>query len=267
MVEQHEPQTTTQGGPAVSQKHILLSEILSVTSVMRKNSRWATSTSSTVGRDSALASSLGLRVSGPSASSHTTLRGGREKDLMAGFQVLKRTVGESEGATILCCLFHWADWPLLDIETLSLSSTLAPFLAVVRSPLSTGPITSAALSSLHNLFMCKYISPNSADLEVTLAELSSTVSNCKFEASDSAGDEAVMLKIMAVIEDCMCGSVGGLLGDVEVCEMLETVLTTCCQMRLSGQRILPAPLPAITEAHYQRSCAALRNQRCIPLYE
>lgn len=124
-----------------------------------------------------------------------------------------------------------------DVESLSLSSTLAPFLAIVRSPLSTGPITSAALSSLHNLFVCKYISANSVDLEVALAELSSTVSNCKFEASDSAGDEAVMLKIMAVIEDCMCGSVGGLLGDVEVCEMLETVLTTCCQMRLSGKRI------------------------------
>jgi brefeldin A-resistance guanine nucleotide exchange factor 1 len=40
---------------------------------------------------------------------------------------------------------------------------------------------------------------------------------------------------MTVIQDCMCGSVGALLGDVEVCEMLETVLTTCCQMRLSGE--------------------------------
>ena len=39
---------------------------------------------------------------------------------------------------------------------------------------------------------------------------------------------------MTVIQDCMCGSVGEQLGDVEVCEMLETVLTTCCQMRLSG---------------------------------
>jgi brefeldin A-resistance guanine nucleotide exchange factor 1 len=61
------------------------------------------------------------------------------------------------------------------------------------------------------------------------------VSHCKFEASDSSGDEVVMLKIMTIIHDCMCVSnVGALLGDIEVCEMLETVLTTCCQMRLSG---------------------------------
>lgn len=34
----------------------------------------------------------------------------------------------------------------------------------------------------------------------------------------------------------MCStSFGNLLGDIEVCEMLETVLTTCCQMRLSGK--------------------------------
>lgn len=69
-------------------------------------------------------------------------------------------------------------------------------------------------------------------------DLSSTVSHCKFEASDSAGDEVVLLKIMTVIQDCLCGSVGGGLGDIEVCEMLETVLTTCCQMRLSGVSLM-----------------------------
>ncbi len=66
-------------------------------------------------------------------------------------------------------------------------------------------------------------------------ELSSTLSHCKFEASDSSGDEVVLLKIMTVIQDCFSGSIGLGLGDIEVCEMLETVLTTCCQMRLSGK--------------------------------
>jgi golgi-specific brefeldin A-resistance guanine nucleotide exchange factor 1 len=123
-----------------------------------------------------------------------------------------------------------------DVETLPLSVLLAPFFAIVRSPLSTGPITSAALSALHNFFVCGLISANSVALESALVELSSTVSHCKFEASDSSGDEVVLLKIMIVIQDCMCGSsVGALLGDIEVCEMLETVLTTCCQMRLSGR--------------------------------
>ncbi|TRM59389.1 hypothetical protein BD626DRAFT_550235 [Schizophyllum amplum] len=170
---------------AVPHKHVLLSEILSVTSVMRKNSRWAASTHFFNARDASLGTNLGLRIASP---------------------------------TYLC---------------LAADTLLAPFFAIIRSPLSTGPITSAALSSLHNFFICGLISPDSVNLEAALAELSNTVSHCKFEASDSSGDEVVLLKIMTVIQDCMCSSMGIVLGDVEVCEMLETVLTTCCQMRLS----------------------------------
>lgn len=124
----------------------------------------------------------------------------------------------------------------LEIQDVDLTYLLGPFFAILRSPLSTGPITSAALSSLHTFFVCGLISPESAALDAALAELSSTISHCKFEASDSSGDEVVLLKIMTVIQDCLCGSVGNKLGDIEVCEMLETVLTTCCQMRLSGMR-------------------------------
>jgi brefeldin A-resistance guanine nucleotide exchange factor 1 len=121
------------------------------------------------------------------------------------------------------------------VDDLPLSSILGPFFAIIRSPLSTGPITSTALSALHAFFVSGVITSNSLSLDSALAELSSTVSHCKFEASDSSGDEVVLLKIMTVIRDCLCGSVGSILGDVEVCEMLETVLTTCCQMRLSGK--------------------------------
>lgn len=111
----------------------------------------------------------------------------------------------------------------------------SPFFAIIRSPLSTGPITSAALNAIHKFFVSGFVRADMAYLEIVLAELSNTVSHCKFDASDAAGDEVVLYRIMAVIEQCMCSPVGERLGDVEVCEMLETVLTTCCQMRLSGE--------------------------------
>ncbi|KII88730.1 hypothetical protein PLICRDRAFT_41948 [Plicaturopsis crispa FD-325 SS-3] len=198
---------------SVSTKHVLYSEILAVTSAMRKNARWASHTHSLNARDSAFASSLGLRRAvGPSYAGRRT----READLMAGFEELKRTVRDQH-----------------DLDAVPLPAILGPFFALIRSPLSTGPITSAALTALHSFFVTGLISPRASQLDVALTELSSTVSHCKFEASDSSGDEVVLLKIMTVIEDCMCGSVGGMLGDVEICEMLETVLTTSCQMRLS----------------------------------
>ena len=124
-----------------------------------------------------------------------------------------------------------------DIRSMPLTTLLGPFFAIIRSPLSTGPITSAALTSLHNFFQCSLINQDAISLGPALAELSNTVSRCKFEASDSAGDEVTLLKIMTIIQDTMCSAVGDTLGDVEVCEMLETVLTTCCQMRLSGMSI------------------------------
>ncbi|TFK42763.1 Sec7-like domain is implicated in guanine nucleotide exchange function [Crucibulum laeve] len=203
---------------ALSLKNVLYSEILSVTSTMRKNSRWASSTlyMGSVRDPTALGSNLGLRISSPSYNTRLSGRGSKEADLMAGFLDLKRSVKEME-----------------DIREAELPMLLSPFFAILRSPLSTGPITSVTLSALHNFFVSGLISPTSRGLDAALAELSSTISHCKFEASDSSGDEVVLLKIMAVIQDCLSGTVGRILGDVEVCEMLETVLTTCCQMRLS----------------------------------
>lgn len=128
--------------------------------------------------------------------------------------------------------------PRLDIDTISLTSLLSPFFALIRSPLSTGPITSTALASLHAFFVSGFFAEDAPDIDTVLAELSHTVSHCKFDASDASGDEVVVYRIMSVIEQCMCGRTGGHIGDVEVCEMLETVLTTCCQMRLSGNEIL-----------------------------
>lgn len=127
---------------------------------------------------------------------------------------------------------------VLDVLSLPLTTILAPFLAIIRSPLSTGPITSTALSSLLNFLVSGVISPTSVDVSPALITLSNALAHCKFERSDSAGDEVVLLRIVNVIDECQASDVGALLGDVEVCEMLETVLTVCCQMRLSGMHPL-----------------------------
>ena len=81
---------------AVSPKHTLYAEILAVTSVMRKNSRWASSHYSLSARDSALASSLGLRR--PSTLDPSTGQSGNsERDLMLNFQDLKREINMATG--------------------------------------------------------------------------------------------------------------------------------------------------------------------------
>jgi hypothetical protein len=80
----------------VSSGHIIYSEILSVTSVMRKNSRWSSSLQTFYTKDSALASNLGLRRPGSSNVS-TPQQGSREEDLMSGFEELKRSLRGAQG--------------------------------------------------------------------------------------------------------------------------------------------------------------------------
>ena len=153
---------------------------------------------------------------------------------------------------------------LLDVLKLPLMVLLKPFLALIRSSLSTGPITSAALMSLHTFFVSGLIQPTSVGISPALASLSSTIANCKFEASDFAGDEVVLLRIMSLIKECMCGSVGIILGDVEVCEMLETVLTICCQMRASGSVASRSNIFYTLYVYRQRFCDGLPNCICTP---
>ena len=63
--------------------------------------------------------------------------------------------------------------------------------------------------------------------------LSAAITHCRFEASDSAADEIVLLQILRLMEGMISGAGGNLLGDESVCEMMETGLSMCCQKRLS----------------------------------
>ena len=63
--------------------------------------------------------------------------------------------------------------------------------------------------------------------------LSAAITHCRFEASDSAADETVLLRILKLMEMMLSGPGGDLLGDESVCEMMETGLSMCCQIRLS----------------------------------
>ena len=63
--------------------------------------------------------------------------------------------------------------------------------------------------------------------------LSAAITHCRFEASDSAADETVLLRILKLMEGMLSGPGGDLLGDESICEMMETGLSMCCQIRLS----------------------------------
>jgi brefeldin A-resistance guanine nucleotide exchange factor 1 len=66
-----------------------------------------------------------------------------------------------------------------------------------------------------------------------MQQLSAAITHCRFEASDSAADEIVLLRILKLMEGMLSGPGANLLSDESVCQMMECGLSMCCQSRLS----------------------------------
>lgn len=123
---------------------------------------------------------------------------------------------------------------------------LHPFLQVIRSSSTSGSITSLALIAITKFFSYNLITRDSPRLALAMQLLSSAVTHCRFEASDSAQDEVVLLRILKLMEMMISGPGGELLSDESVCEMMETGLSMCCQMRLSEMLRRSAEMGMVT---------------------
>ena len=120
-----------------------------------------------------------------------------------------------------------------DIRAFDTPSILHPFLQVIRSSSTSAPITSLALIAITKFLSYNIIGRDSPRLPEAMQLLSTAITHCRFEASDSAADEIVLLRILKLTEVMISGPGGDVLGDESVCEMMETGLSMCCQARLS----------------------------------
>ena len=121
----------------------------------------------------------------------------------------------------------------VDVRSFDIPSLLHPFLQVIRSSSTSAPITSLAIVAITKFFAYSLIDRGSPRLPLAMQLLSAAITHCRFEASDSAADEIVLLGILELMESMLSGPGGDLLGDESVCEMMETGLSMCCQTRLS----------------------------------
>ncbi|PKY03615.1 guanine nucleotide exchange factor [Aspergillus campestris IBT 28561] len=192
---------------AVDPVAFVISECITVTSAMRKHNRWAhSSVAAILG-----ASGVSARVSNPPSPRY---EGAATPDNLplANRWGLRGKKGKSMQDNPLISAFTRLRADLKDcrdIRAVDAPALLHPFLQVVRSSSTSAAITSLALL------------------------LSAAITHCRFEASDSAADEIVLLRILKLMEGVLGRPEGDLLGDESVCEMMETGLSMCCQVRLS----------------------------------
>ncbi|KAI9798215.1 MAG: hypothetical protein M1825_005406, partial [Sarcosagium campestre] len=249
------PQTFTRStaiSVAVDPVALITTECVSVTSAMRKHARWAHTSVSAIlsgggagGKEFAFDSA---RTSMPrdSSSRPSSLKPdaatapGATPDAEIGLASrwgLRGKKGKSMQDNPLMSAFaklrgdlvSWND----DIRSFDTPSLLHPFLQVIRSSSTSAPITSLALVAITKFFAYNLICADSPRLPLAMQMLSSAITHCRFEATDSAADEIVLLRILNLMEGMLSGPAGNTLGDESVCEMMETGLSMCCQFRLS----------------------------------
>lgn len=145
------------------------------------------------------------------------------------------------------------------MTTLDPLAVVEPFLAIIRSPLTSGPITSLALVSLHHLVLHVlplYLPPapppalgDASPLQLALVHVTQALAQCRFPSSSPQQDELVLLRLLRVIEsmtvpvlpEAEAGpssprtmqSLLDHIGDEGVCELLEVGLGMLARGRLS----------------------------------
>ncbi|KAH8808899.1 hypothetical protein F5884DRAFT_793809 [Xylogone sp. PMI_703] len=232
---------------AVDPVALITTECITVTSAMRKHARWAHSSVSAILGGGSTPLTSEIQSSRPLTSreglaarkghkSRPSLVAGKDDAGLANRWGLRGKKGKSMQDNPLMAGFGRLRRELIgckDIHQFDTPSLLHPFLQVIQASATSAPITSLALVSITKFFAYNLISADSPRLALAMQSLSAAITHCRFEASDSAADEIVLLRILKLMEGMLSGPGADLLSDESVCEMMETGLSMCCQSRLS----------------------------------
>lgn len=100
---------------------------------------------------------------------------------------------------------------------------LQPFLDVIQSEETGAPITGVALSSVHKILSLDVIDQNTVNVDDAMHLVVDAVTSCRFEVTDPASEEVVLMKILQVLLACMKIKASVMLSNQHVC----TIVNTC----------------------------------------
>lgn len=95
-----------------------------------------------------------------------------------------------------------------------------PFLNVIHSNETSGPIKGVALSSIEKFLNYGFLDKTSLHAAKIIKKISDTVVLCRFEATTLESDDVVLMKILRALLSCLSCPAGRLLSDENVFEMI-----------------------------------------------
>ncbi|XP_066534488.1 Golgi-specific brefeldin A-resistance guanine nucleotide exchange factor 1 isoform X1 [Hoplias malabaricus] len=120
-----------------------------------------------------------------------------------------------------------------DLSDVEPNVFLRPFLDVVRSEDTTGPITGLALTSVNKFLSYGLINANHEGAAAGIENMADAVTHARFVGTDPASDEVVLMKILQVLRTLLLTPVGAHLTNESVCEIMQSCFRICFEMRLS----------------------------------
>ncbi|KAF9597979.1 hypothetical protein IFM89_023464 [Coptis chinensis] len=112
---------------------------------------------------------------------------------------------------------------------------LQPFLDVIISDETGAPITGAALSSVYKILSLDVINLDTANAEDAMHVVVDAVTTCRFEVTDPASEEVVLMKILQVLLACMRSKAAFLLSNQHVCTIVNTCFHVVHQAGAKGE--------------------------------
>uniref|UniRef100_A0A7M5X4G9 SEC7 domain-containing protein n=1 Tax=Clytia hemisphaerica TaxID=252671 RepID=A0A7M5X4G9_9CNID len=120
-----------------------------------------------------------------------------------------------------------------DINDLDVNVFLGPFLEVIRSEETTGPMTGVALSAVNKFLSYGLLDPSCESASSGIDNLADAVTHARFVGTDPSSDEVVLMKILQVLRTLLLSPVGVHMTNEAVCEIMQSCFRICFEMRLS----------------------------------
>ncbi|KAL0099604.1 hypothetical protein PUN28_019787 [Cardiocondyla obscurior] len=120
-----------------------------------------------------------------------------------------------------------------DLSQLEPAVFLTPFLEIIRSEETTGPVTSLALSAVNKIISYGLINSNHPVVVTCVEAIADAVTHARFVGADASGDGVVLMRVLQVLRALMLSSAGDHLSNESVCEIMLSCFRICFETRLS----------------------------------
>lgn len=128
---------------------------------------------------------------------------------------------------------HYELQSVTDLSDVDTVTYLLPFVMVIESERTSGFITGAAIASLNKFLLYGLITSESLRADVAINRIAVCVARCRFEETHRADDEAVLMKLLELVEYCLRSDAGHLISNDNVWKMVQLCYSISCQPRSS----------------------------------